>query len=174
MKLILKNSNYVHPVTGEIFNNVFVSEGEFSDIPLLQKLKISLWLCQTYTDVKFNNIEGVLQPVEIEKVRVLDADILEFTSKSEIPTYVTIGSETKDLFAHLDAGGTLEGTEPIEVGYPNYTSIQKYLLKDDIGDELVFNPTLDTLGLKIAKEFILTRWKLNGEPLGVQFKFEEL
>ena len=174
MRLILKNSNYVHPLTGEILENVFVSEGEFSDIPFLQKLKISLWLCQNYTDVQLTENNGVVETVEVPKVKVLDSDILEFTPNKEIPTYVTVGSETRELFSYLESGGQLQGTEPIEVGYPTYTSIQKYLLKDNIGDELVFNPALDALGLKMAKEFVLTKFKLNGEALNVQFKFEEL
>lgn len=172
MKLILKNSNYVHPLTGEIFKDVFVFEGEFSDIPLLQKLKISFWLCQNYKDVEFSEVNGKLEPSEVTKIKVLDSDTLEFTPTSDTPTYVTIGTETKDLFEHLKAGGTLDGTEKIEVGFPNYTSIQRYLLKDNIGDSLIFNPALDAIGLQLAQAFILKSWKLNGEPLGVQFKFE--
>lgn len=173
MKLVLKNTNYVHPLTGEIINNVFVNEGEFSEIPLLDKLKISFWLCQKYKEVQFTEENGELKPFEIDKIRVLDSDTLEFTPTSDTPTYVTKDGETKDLFVYLANGGQLDGTEPIEVGFPNYTSIQKYLFKDNIGDSLVFNSNLDAVGLQLAKSFVLKSWKLNGEPLGVQFKFED-
>ncbi|MFL0067862.1 hypothetical protein V2605_03940 [Tenacibaculum maritimum] len=173
MKLVLKNSNYVHPITQEIVKNVFVHEGEFSDIPLLNKLKISFWLCQSYKAIHFTEENGELKPFQVNKIKVLDTDTLEFTPNSDSPTYVTKDGKTKDLFVFLKTGGQLDGTEPIEVGYPNYQSIQSYLLKDNIGEALLFNPSLDAMELKLAKLFILQYWKLNGEPLGVQFKFEE-
>lgn len=173
MKLVLKNSNYIHPITKEVLKNIFVSEGEFSDIPLLDKLKISFWLCQNYKDIQFQQENGELKPFEVDKIKVLDADTLEFTPNSYAPTYVTKDGETKDIFVFLEAGGQLDGSEPIEVGYPNYQSIQSYLLKDNIGDALVFNPNLDEMGLQLAKDFVVKNYKLNGEPLGVQFKFEE-
>lgn len=173
MILIPKNSNYVNPITGEIIENIFVSDGEFSDIPLLKKLKISFWLCQNYETVEFVEKEGVLTPEAVSKIKVLDTDTLEFTPDNYMPTYVTLGNETKDLFIYLSSGGKLDGTETIEVGSPDYTSIQGYLLKDNIGDALVFNPTLDATGLQLAKAFVLKSFKLNGEALGVQFKFEE-
>ncbi|MBS9773807.1 MAG: hypothetical protein KGV59_01440 [Tenacibaculum sp.] len=172
MKLIPKNSNYVNPITGEIVKNVFVSSGEFSDIPLLQKLKVSFWLCQTYEDVHFIKEENDIKEVSQEKIKVLDSDTLEFTKDSDTPTYVTIDGTTQDLFAYLQKGGKLKGTEKIEVGYPNYNSIQRYFHKDNIGDALEFNPELDVVNLRLAQDFVLKNWKLNGEPLGVQFKFE--
>ena len=172
MKLVLKNSNYVHPTTREIIKNVFVSVGDFTDISLLDKLKISFWLCQNYKDIQFKEENGKLKRFEVDKIKVLDADTLEFTPNSDVPTYVTKNGETKDLFVFLKAGGQLDGSEPIEVGFPNYTSVQRYLLKDTIGDAVVFNPNLDAIGLQLAKAFVLKSWKLNGEPLGMQFKFE--
>lgn len=173
MKLILKNSNYTHPITGELFKNVFVSEGEFSDIPLLSKLKISFWLCQNYEhkDLKMDDA-GKMEVLTQTKLRVLDVDTLEFTPNSDVPTYITVDGNTQDLFAYLKKGGVVKGNEKIEVGYPNYQSVQRYFFKDNIGEALSFHPQLDAIGLKLAQNFVLKSWKLNGEPLGVQFKFE--
>ncbi len=170
MDLVLKNSNYVHPLTGEIFQDLYVVDGEFSDIPILQKLKISMWLCRDYLSYSYDEN---MNPIKAKKMKVLDSDFLEFTMDFSIPTYVTKQGNTQDLFEYLKTGGELDGSENIEVGYPSYSSVQTYFEKDNIGDKLIFNSKLDPLSLTLAKEFVLTKWKLNGQPLGVQFKFNQ-
>ena len=176
MKLVLKNNTYVHPLTGEIYEDVYVVDGWLKDDPMNKVFSFSLKILHPTTKKEIQWIEDELTTIETPIVELLGETVIKFDKG--VPSYVSIvnedGSTRKaDLFAYLKKGGKLNGNEVIEVGKSSYKDAIQYLLKDNIGDRLEINPNLDPLRKKLAQAFILEKAIPNGEPLGHQFKFPE-
>ena len=179
MKFIGLHNNYLNPVSGEIIENAFITDGFLKDDPDNQKLEVSFRL-QTIVKVKeLEFTEETPKEIEVSKIKTI-AEIALVFDAFERPTMLVTENAEVDLFEYLKGGGKLTGLEKIIVGYPTYQSAQKYFLKDNLGDKLVINPELEPLYKNLVTKFLLEGADKNGKPIGfygenigVQFNFEK-
>lgn len=179
--MILTNihNNYIHPITGETIENTFITDGFLKDDPNNEKLEVSLRM-QANVKVKTLDFSGEFpKQIEVEKIKTIAETAIVFDS-FERPTMVTINNNQYDLFKYLDQGNELDGDEAISVGYPTYASVKKYFLKDNIGEKIIVNKSLEALHQKLFTLFLLHGTDKNGRPIGfygenigVQFKFDK-
>ena len=179
MKLTPLHNNYINPLTGTTVENAFINDGFLKDDAIEGRLEISFRLQKTVTVKEIDFLSEAPKEIEVEKNIPIAETVLVFDTY-ERPTMVTIKNNQVDLFKYLTDGSKLNGSEDIIVGYPNYKTVQKYFLKDNIGDPLVINPELPELYQKLVSLFILNGMDRNGKPIGFygenfgsQFKFEK-
>ena len=178
MKFINKHNNYINPINGQTIENTFITDGFLKDDPDAQCLEVSFKLQTTVTEKELHFLEQTPTEVEVQKIKTIAETVLVFNTFQR-PSMVTINNNQVDLFNYLDNGGELDGSEQIVVGYPTYTSVQQYFLKNNLGDKLIINPDLEPLYQKLAKKFLLEGTDKNGKPIGfynqnigVQFQFD--
>ncbi|WP_340074550.1 hypothetical protein [Leptobacterium sp. I13] len=178
MKFITLHNNYLNPISGQAFENVFITDGFLKDDPDNKRLEVSLRLQHKKLVYEIDFSGENPSKIQVEKTETIAETVLVFDS-FERPTMVTIDNNQVNLFQYLEGGGQLQGDEEILVGYPTYASAQKYFVKDNLGDKLIINPALEALYQKLATLFILEGKDKNGRPIGffgenigVQFNFE--
>lgn len=179
MKFITLHNNYINPISNEVIENTFITDGFLKDDPDNKKLEVSFRLQANVKVKELDFSEEVPKEVEVEKIKTIAETVLVFDS-FERPTMANINNNQVDLFKYLAEGNKLDGSEEIVIGYPTYTSAQQYLLKDNLGDKLVINPNLPALYQKLVTLFLLQGTDKNGKPIGfygenigVQFKFDQ-
>ncbi len=169
MKLKLKNNTYVNPITGEAFENAFITDGVVTDDPYKRELRVSFRLNVPVTKQEVVEGENGIEVKEVEEYIILAESTLIFGTK-HVPTYLVLEDKTVDLFAYMK-DNPLPASPKIEPGYPNYEIVNNFLFKDNIGDTVEINPSLPTVEQDLAKQFVLQAVKINGEAIGIQFTF---
>lgn len=172
MELKLLNTSYTNPLTNESFTDTIFVDGVFSDDPINKKLTQSFRIQRNVIAKNFIvGLDGNQSIQKIKSTQVVSEVSLIFNEDSHEDSFVIIDNERNELFEFLKSGGKLSEVEKIQVGYPNYTEVKGYFFKDNIGDRVEINPTLDGIGRLLAEKFVLDRILANGEPIGKQFKF---
>lgn len=166
MKLILKNSSYNNPN----FPKWNLEGVTIQDTESVLKRQ-SKYRAITFSMLDENNMELYSTKLGFD----------EYSSKpSKVEIDDTDSEFSKRMVVHLmqyleDNSYQLQPNDVIvEYGYPSYEEVHNYFDGSDFGNEEInIKATLPPVLKQLAQDFILNTLVINGEKVGVQFKFEE-
>ena len=169
MKLITKNTNYTNPnfpkwnldgVTSQDTESVLKRQSKYRSITF--SMIDTEGNCIYSTTLGFDENSSKSSKVAIDNP--------DYVEGSELPERIEV-----HLMQYLaDNNYQLQPNDVItNCGYPSYEEVHNYFEGSDFGNEEInVRTTLPPILRKLAEDFILNTLVINGEKVGVQFKFE--
>lgn len=170
MKLILKNPTYTNPNFPKWnLEGVTIQDTE----SVLKRLDKYRAITFSMLDNEGNSIYSTTLGFDenSSKSSKVEIDNPDYVEGSELPERIEV-----HLMQYLaDNNYQLQPNDVItNYGYPSYEEVHNYFEGSDFGnEEIKIRASLPPVLKKLAEDFILNTLVINGEKVGVQFKFNE-